>query len=649
MAGQTRAPSTPPARSLDPLGILDGVVGGRFRITRCIGRGGMGVVYLARQEALDREVVVKLVRNDDPQDESATRFQREARSLSRLPHPNIVQVYDHGLDPESGLLFIAMEYIHGITLSRYLKRHVRLSVGEFRSIADQILAGVAEAHRHHLIHRDLKPSNVMLTSNDGENLRVKLLDFGLSKVTGTDDVLTQTNQMIGSAMYMAPEQLKGRPVDARADVYALGVLFYQMLSGTKPYHGDEPHQVFAQQIGGHVIPMAEALPRNHDVPQALIELVERCMSLDLDRRPPDACALQLSLNAVLASTPTISRHAALLGTSEGESPTTTDYSTLRENTGQTRLRVLPAPRRSRLGLVAGVMMGLVGLSSLVLVVLLLLIVVLNDSFDDQKIDLPTASRDVTADVEGLRAGALRAMEAGDYEASVTLLTQAVALSPAATDLRDLLPVALALRDRAKIVEPAPPIAAPSAAAAAASAPTKPVAAPAVKPTPRVGRPPPPVGSAGTGAAIVTSTPSGLAFRIGDHAMGTTPARLDLPIGTWPVSVFRDGEVVYSGFVEVSADEVGVVTAEIAPKVIVAPPDAPAAPQPSPGSPGMGRVLIESPDLYGEVLVNGTSYGFTPVRATIPVGPATIELKVGKAIRKSESIVVQEGRAHVVLR
>ncbi|MEQ1504722.1 MAG: serine/threonine-protein kinase, partial [Myxococcota bacterium] len=434
--------ATSPRRRLDPFGVIDQVIAARYRITKCIGRGGMGVVYLAQQEALDREIVVKVVR-DAPDEESSSRFQREARSLSRLSHPNIVQVYDHGRDAASGLLFIAMEYVSGITLARYLKQRVRLNVGEFRSIADQILAGVAEAHRFQLIHRDLKPSNVMLTSNDGETLRVKLLDFGLSKVTGAEP-LTQVNQMLGSAMYMAPEQLKGKPVDARADVYALGVLFYQMLTGARPYTGEDTYQVFAQQVGGRYVPMIEALPAGHDVPTALIELVERCMSVDADRRPPDARALLLALNASLGALPTTARHAAFIAAGIRESPMTYDHSTLRSGDAPSAIRSMSTQRQSRVGIVAGLVLGGVGLSALLVVVALLLVVVVADLSGIRAgptVEAPPAGAAAgdAAAADALRARALQAMSAGDYERSVAFLAEAITLAPASGDLKELLP------------------------------------------------------------------------------------------------------------------------------------------------------------------------------------------------------------------
>jgi serine/threonine protein kinase len=291
--------AAPPPRH-DPENIVGHVVGGRYLVRRCISQGGMGVIYLARQESLDRDVVLKVVRHDRADQEGVGRFHREARSLSMLSHPGVVQIFDHGFDEGTGLYFIAMEYIRGLTLSRYRKRCGALPLDEFLAIATQMLEGVAEVHRHGLLHRDLKPSNVMLTSPDGTRLRVKLLDFGLSKFAVSTEQLTQANSFLGSVHYLAPEVIRGQSADTRADVYALGVTFFQLLSGSNPIEGTDPYHVLLQQVGGGARPLASALPRRQQLPSALLELVDRCLSPQTHQRPHDARVLLEELSSSLA-------------------------------------------------------------------------------------------------------------------------------------------------------------------------------------------------------------------------------------------------------------------------------------------------------------------------------------------------------------
>ncbi|MCB9688570.1 MAG: serine/threonine protein kinase [Alphaproteobacteria bacterium] len=278
----------------DPERLIGSSVANRYTVQRCVGQGGMGVVYLAKQDTLDRDVVLKLVRAQDGDDDAEARFLREARSMSRLSHPNVVQVFDYGRDQRTGLDFIAMEWVPGVTLSRYIKQQGPLGIEAFRVVARQMIAGVAEAHRIGMIHRDLKPSNVMLYE-DADKVIVKLLDFGLSKLTDGSEALTRNNQMLGSAMYMAPELFQGVPATTRGDVYGLAVMFYQMLTARKPFRGEGVQQIVVQQLTGGFVPLAGALPPDTDIPRSVIALVERCLSPDPAQRPADGSELAFAL------------------------------------------------------------------------------------------------------------------------------------------------------------------------------------------------------------------------------------------------------------------------------------------------------------------------------------------------------------------
>ncbi|MEQ1572600.1 MAG: serine/threonine-protein kinase, partial [Myxococcota bacterium] len=472
------------------------MVGGAYRVTSCIGRGGMGVVYLARQVALDRDVVVKLM-GVDADGDAVARFQREARSLSRLSHPNVVQVIDYGRDPDTNVLFIVMEYVRGITLGRYLKRVSRMPLPDFTVVAEQILAGVSEAHRHGLVHRDLKPSNIMLSVAEGELPRVKLLDFGLSKFAAGEEPLTQVNEMVGSAMYIAPEQIRGKSVDARADVYTLGVLFYQMLTGAKPYPGED-HELFAQQLGNAFVPIAEQ-PTGADVPRPVAELVERCLSADPARRPTDARQLHAQLGAVLGSaTPHPIRFDSGGSDTGGRSVDVASMTHSRSRVGpmsqggMSQVSVAGPPQgqtSSRVTLVVGLGVGMVGLLALLVTLLLVLVVIAGGTFRQPAPPPAVAVSQDQLSADALRASGLSAMQAGEYDRSVALLTEAVRLSPEAGDLKDLLVIVIDLRDRQAATrgQPARATQAETVPGGPAEAPAE---APAARPAVAVADPPP---------------------------------------------------------------------------------------------------------------------------------------------------------------
>jgi serine/threonine protein kinase len=272
-------------RTLDPY--LGAVLGGHHRIERLIGRGGMGLVYLARDTKHDRDVVVKLLAPQWLDDSTAVvRFEREGKRLEQLAHPNVVSVYECGHDQGQG--YIVMEYLDGEPLRRYLKRRGRLSLAEFTPIAAQLLAAVGFAHDRGIMLRDIKPANIMLCERDGKASFVKLLDFGLAKLVDGDDEEVTKSHVIGTAGYLAPEQIKGEPCDLRADVYAIGVVLYLMLGGEAPVQGENDGALLYNHVHGTPRPLASLLPAGHNVPDALIALVHQCLEKDPARRPADA-------------------------------------------------------------------------------------------------------------------------------------------------------------------------------------------------------------------------------------------------------------------------------------------------------------------------------------------------------------------------
>ncbi|HYM45323.1 MAG TPA: protein kinase [Solirubrobacteraceae bacterium] len=206
-------------------------IAGRYRLEGRLGYGGMSTVHLAFDMRLERRVAVKLLAEHLAEDPTfVSRFQREAQAAARLVHPNIVQIFDSGLDEQSGRHFIVMEYIEGSSCAEILRDDGWVEVDEAVAIVEQACAGLHYAHRHGVVHRDVKPGN-LLRSRDGE---VKLADFGIAKATEQSSI-TQVGSVLGTAAYLAPEQARGEEAGPRADLYALGVVAYQLISGRLPY------------------------------------------------------------------------------------------------------------------------------------------------------------------------------------------------------------------------------------------------------------------------------------------------------------------------------------------------------------------------------------------------------------------------------
>jgi len=258
---------------------------GKYTIRRLIGRGGLGPVYLATEQGTKRDVVVKYLAKQWLGDvEAVARFKREARHLDSLHHPNVVTVC--GFEHAEGRAFLVMEYVRGLPLSDYVAARGRLTFEEFVPIAAQILKGMEYAHSRKMMIRDLKPSNVMLCEWRGRANFVKILDFGLAKLLQNES--RAERRVFGTVGYVPPETLKGESGDLRVDVYAIGVLFYHMLSGHLPFDGATDSAIFYKTVHEAPVDLQERLRAGHGVPRRVVDLIHRCLDKEPRRRPADA-------------------------------------------------------------------------------------------------------------------------------------------------------------------------------------------------------------------------------------------------------------------------------------------------------------------------------------------------------------------------
>jgi serine/threonine-protein kinase len=243
---------------------------GKYRVVGLIGRGGMGSVYKAHDPRLDRLVAIKVM-NDDAEagSEAGARFLREAQSAARLNHPNIITVYELG--EERGRVFIVMEYLEGEPLSRLIDRVPPLPLGEKLAIMLQICDGLGFAHQRGVVHRDVKPANVLIL----ESGQVKILDFGIARLSSSD--LTRSGLLMGTPNYMSPEQARGRRTDARTDVFSAGVVFYELVSGRRPFAGADYFETLEKLRSTEPTPLAELQPA---LPERLGEAIHRAMAKD---------------------------------------------------------------------------------------------------------------------------------------------------------------------------------------------------------------------------------------------------------------------------------------------------------------------------------------------------------------------------------
>ena len=265
-------------------------IGHRYRIIRSLGEGGMANVYLAHDMVLDRDVSVKLLRldlRDDPN--TKRRFHREAMAATQLNDPHIVGIYDVGED--HGLQYMVMQYVKGTDLKAYIKKHYPIPLPQVIDIMEQVLSAVATAHAHGIIHRDLKPQNILID----ENKNVKITDFGIA-VAVSQDSLTQTNTLMGSVHYLSPEQARGSIATKQSDIYSLGIILFELLTGKVPFEGETAVSIALKHFREEIPSVRE---QNKEIPQALENVIIKATAKEPAERYSSVNEMAADLKTVL--------------------------------------------------------------------------------------------------------------------------------------------------------------------------------------------------------------------------------------------------------------------------------------------------------------------------------------------------------------
>lgn len=269
----------------------DQIINDRYQIIKNIGEGGMANVYLAKDNFLNRKVAIKVLRGDLSNDEKfIRRFQREAIAASSLSHPNIVEMYDVGED--NGIYYIVMEYLEGRTLKQLVKRRGNITIEEAIDIMIQLTDGISHAHESYIIHRDLKPQNIMIL-DDG---RIKITDFGIAVAINSTQ-LTQTNSVMGSVHYLPPEQASGKGATIKSDIYSMGIMFYELLSGKIPFKGENAVEIALKHMKDEIPSIRKIKP---EIPQSIENIILKSTAKNPKNRYDDVKTMYEDLKVCLS-------------------------------------------------------------------------------------------------------------------------------------------------------------------------------------------------------------------------------------------------------------------------------------------------------------------------------------------------------------
>ena len=279
-----KLPGPPETQALyDPL--IGSTIDGRYTVEALLGQGGMGFVYAARHAIIDKRVAIKVLRADSGDESAAQRFLVEAKAASKIGHQNIVDITDFGVLPD-GQAYFVMEFLDGLTLGKLVHQSTQLEPLRTIGIVVQICRGLAAAHEKRIVHRDLKPENVFVLDRDGQKDMVKIVDFGIAKDQTYKKKLTQAGMVLGTPEYMSPEQATGQPTDHRVDVYALGCIMYEMLTGEVPFRADTPTKTLTMHVFEKAAMPPSVRRPELNIPPSLEKIVMRAM----EKKPADRYA-----------------------------------------------------------------------------------------------------------------------------------------------------------------------------------------------------------------------------------------------------------------------------------------------------------------------------------------------------------------------
>ena len=307
--GEATEPSTPPTQNSfsaeyeEEELLVGSIINGNFRVEDELGQGAMGRVYLAEQLSLSKKIAIKVLHRHLMADKKlAQRFHREARAASSLNHPHSIAIIDFG-QADNGALYIAMEYLDGRDLGEVLATEFPLEPGRIVKILGQVCQALDEAHHNRIVHRDLKPENIMVMERRGDKDYVKVCDFGIAKIqdpqkTGAESAITMAGIICGTPQYMSPEQAEGKKLDGRSDLYSLGVILYEMLTGQIPFTGDTPLSIVTKHLTDDPTPPRTLRP-DLDIHPAMEEFVLKVLSKKPEKRPADALKFKEELEEVL--------------------------------------------------------------------------------------------------------------------------------------------------------------------------------------------------------------------------------------------------------------------------------------------------------------------------------------------------------------
>lgn len=295
----------------------------KYKIVEVLNAGGMGIVFKARQKVMDRDIALKLLPPELAKDEvNLQRLEREAKALAQLNHPNIIATYDFGLtDTAQG--YLAMEYVEGLSLDELLEKVGILKPGRAVYIFKQIADGIRFAHQKGIVHRDLKPQNIMLTDIVSKD-QVKILDFGIARIAQDSKRLTRVGEVVGSPIYMAPEQCMGEAADGRADIYAFGVLIFRALTGHFPHMGPNLHETFMAKCTKDPPYFKDVAPRLH-LPVELENICRKCLQRKPDDRYQQMEQVRDDLERILMPTSATNPGASGAYASQGQDPLGSEY------------------------------------------------------------------------------------------------------------------------------------------------------------------------------------------------------------------------------------------------------------------------------------------------------------------------------------